>query len=179
MTMRKFLMASVAVTLGTSVGGYASAAAAQAAASPPPADNTIGEVVVTARKRAENVQRVPVAVSTASGEVLEQRGVRAVADLQKFVPSLSVDTGGPSNGGTGALFDLRGQAATDNLLTLSQAVGLYEDGVNIPHSPGSNLAFFDVARMEVAKGPQGTLYGRNTTGGAINIITKDADFNGV
>ena len=73
---------------------------------------------------------------------------------------------------TSAVFSLRGQTAGDDLLTLSTPVGVYEDSGNIPHPDGLDGAFFDIARVEVLKGPQGTLYGRNTTGGAVNIITR-------
>jgi iron complex outermembrane receptor protein len=69
------------------------------------------------------------------------------------------------------VFSLRGQSPGDTLLTFSQPVGIYEDSVNVPHANGLNGAFFDLQRVEVLKGPQGTLYGRNTTGGAVNIIT--------
>jgi iron complex outermembrane receptor protein len=65
------------------------------------------------------------------------------------------------------------------LLTLSQPVGFYEDAVNIPHPAGTNIGFFDISSVEVLNGPQGTLYGRNTTGGAINVLTKGADYDGV
>src|SRR5690606_5491132 len=66
----------------------------------------------------------------------------------------------------------------DVLLTLSPAVGLYIDGGNVPHPSGANVSFYDLSRIEVLKGAQGTLYGRNTTGGAVNVITRDADYSG-
>ena len=152
------------------------ARSAEASATPAQATTTVGEVLVTARKREENLQSVPIAVTAQSGEQLAQQGIREPTDLTRNVPSLTVVSSASSP--TGAIISLRGQNASDILLTLSQPVGLYEDGVNIPHPAGANVAFFDLSRVEVLKGPQGTLYGRNTTGGAINIITRGADYSG-
>jgi iron complex outermembrane recepter protein len=139
--------------------------------------STIEEVVVTARKREESLQSIPVAVTSVSGNQIERQGIRQTSDLTKIVPSLTVAPS--SSASTAAVFSLRGQAAGDILLTLSQPVGIYEDTVNIPHADGLQGAFFDVGRVEVLKGPQGTLYGRNTTGGAVNIVTRNADYDGL
>jgi iron complex outermembrane recepter protein len=138
---------------------------------------TIEEVVVTARKREESLQTVPVAVSSVTGRALEQQSIRQPTDLSRTVPSLRiVNSSGTVNN---ASVTLRGQVAGDVLLNVSQPVGMYEDSVNIPHPIGANISFFDLTRVEVLKGPQGTLYGRNTTGGAINIITRSPDFDGL
>jgi iron complex outermembrane receptor protein len=155
----------------------AQAPSADKAGKPAEATLTIQELVVTARKREESLQSVPVAVTAQTGEQLAQAGIREPTDLTRNVPSLTVTSSASSP--TGAIISLRGQNASDILLTLSQPVGLYEDSVNIPHPAGANVAFFDLQRVEVLKGPQGTLYGRNTTGGAINIITRGADYDGV
>jgi iron complex outermembrane receptor protein len=148
-----------------------------AAASADNSTHGVGEIIVTARKREENLQQVPVAVTAQTGIQLERQGVRETTDLQRVVPSLEVVLSPSQN--TSAVFSLRGQAAGDILLTLSQPVGTYEDTANIPHNDGLQGAFFDIDRVEVLKGPQGTLYGRNTTGGAINIVTRGADYAGV
>jgi len=137
----------------------------------------VGEVMVTARKRTESLQRVPVAVTAIGGAQLAAQGIRSPLDLGLFVPSLTVTT--MSAQATGAQFSLRGQAQGDGLLTSSQPVGIYEDAVNIPHPNGLTGSLFDLERVEVLKGPQGTLYGRNTTGGAINILSRNADYNGI
>lgn len=177
MTLRNTLLCGVVFTVFGSVG---SVAVAQTAPAPAPAPaqqaSTVGEIIVVARKRAENLQSVPVAVTAQTGTQLQQQGVREPTDLGRIVPSLTVVSGASSP--TGALTSLRGQTASDVLLTLSQPVGLYEDSVNIPHPAGSDLGFFDLTQVEVLNGPQGTLYGRNTTGGAINIFTRGADYNG-
>jgi iron complex outermembrane recepter protein len=174
---RSLLVGSAAVTLMWSAGAVAANAQAAAAADTNPTASTLGEVVVTARKRSESLQKVPVAVTSVTGMQLAQRGVRETTDLQEIVPSLTVTIN--SSEPTAAVFSLRGQEAGDILLTLSQPVGVYEDSVNVPHPDGLQGAFFDVQRVEVLKGPQGTLYGRNTTGGAVNIITHGADYDGL
>ena len=156
--------------------GTARAADATADAVNSAGGSDVGAVVVTARKRSENIQRVPLAVTAQTGRQLEQQGVRQTTDLTRVVPSLTVALSLAQN--TGAVFSLRGQVAADPLLTTSQAVGLYLDTLNVPHPDGLQGSFFDIDRVEVLKGPQGTLYGRNTTGGAVNIITRGADYNG-
>ncbi|MDB5447862.1 MAG: TonB-dependent receptor, partial [Phenylobacterium sp.] len=136
------------------------------------------EVVVTARKRQESIQDVPVAVSAFSGRQLEQRGVRIVSDLARTVPSLKVNN--QSQGSAQAVtFALRGQSASDIISTIDQAIGIYVDGAYIPRPYGLQAGVVDLQSVEVLTGPQGTLYGRNTTGGAINIISRGADYAGV
>lgn len=138
------------------------------------------DIVVTARKREETVQSVPLAVTALSGNSLVEQGLRDTKDLTKVVPSLVYyETAGGQSGPSAVTFALRGQAGASPNLTTSPAVGMYIDGVNVPHPVGTQAGFFDVARVEVLKGPQGTLYGRNTTGGAVNIVTRGADFDGV
>jgi len=159
-------------------GVVAVAAAHDRAYAQAPQGATIEEVVVTARKKAESLQHVPVALSAVQGPELQRQGIRQALDLQRIVPSLRIEA--PSSAGsTGMVVSIRGQRASDVLLTISQPVGLYEDDVNIPHPLGTNISLFDLERIEVLKGPQGTLYGRNTTGGALNIITRGADYDGV
>jgi iron complex outermembrane recepter protein len=144
---------------------------------PAMAQTTIEEVVVTARKREESLQTVPVAVTAQSGAQLESAHITEPTQLTRITPSLQIrNSSGSANS---AQIALRGQYAADSLLGVSQPIGLYQDNVNIPHPFGSNNAFFDIERVEILKGPQGTLYGRNTTGGAINIITRSADYHGV
>lgn len=136
-----------------------------------------GDIVVTARKQAENLQRIPVAVTAQSGVELQRKNIRTLENLGSIVPSLQITPA--SQTVTGIAVTLRGQEPGGADLTLSQPVGIYIDNVNISRPIGLNGSFFDVERVEVLKGPQGTLYGKNTTGGAINIITRNADHDGV
>ncbi|MET0372112.1 MAG: TonB-dependent receptor [Sphingobium sp.] len=135
------------------------------------------EIVVTARKREEVLQKVPVAITAFSGDQMTHQGIQTAADLGKSVASLRSLTH-PAQASV-VSFTLRGQSAGDVLQTIDQSVGLYVDGVYIARPYGLNAGFFDLARVEVVKGPQGTLYGRNTTGGAINFISKGADYRGL
>ncbi|MET0375616.1 MAG: TonB-dependent receptor plug domain-containing protein, partial [Rhizorhabdus sp.] len=166
----------VALACGTTLSGIAQAQTARSTPSGAASDAQISDIIVTARKRAESLQQVPVAISAATGEQLAHSGVSSLADIGRAVPGLKPQPH-PSAASI-VQFNLRGQGASDVLLTVDQAVGVYLDGVYVARARGLNGAFFDVDRLEVLKGPQGTLYGRNTTGGAVNILTKGADFNG-
>jgi iron complex outermembrane receptor protein len=129
------------------------------------------DIVVTARRVQERLQDVPVAVSALSGEQLTERGIREIRDLNATVPNVSIQQG---NTGSGAVFiTIRGQSLANILLTNDPPVGIYIDGVNVPRPYGLRASMVDVARVEVLRGPQGTLYGKNTTGGAISFYTAD------
>jgi len=138
---------------------------------------TIEEIVVTARKREESIQDVPLAVTAYTGAELDRQGVHDLTTLDQQVPSLSI--GRAQGSPTGIDITLRGIAAADDLLTTDRAVGLYMDGVVVPHpfAFGSNL--FDLESVEVLKGPQGTLFGKNTIGGAVNVRARMPDYDGV
>ena len=137
-----------------------------------PAEETgLGDIVVTARRVAENQQDVPVAVTVLSGQELRTRNVQNLVDVAQFTPGLSTRGGASS----AAAFNvtLRGMVQTDQLATLDPSVGTYVDGVNWARAYGLNGSILDVSAVQVLKGPQGTLFGRNTTGGAILISTND------
>lgn len=144
---------------------------------PPPASPSaasgLEEIVVTAQKRAENLQSTPLAISAITEQTIEARSISSVANLGSIAPSLVVSTatGAPNNAG---LF-IRGLGTNDPLLTADSPVGLYVDGVIIARSAGSAFEIADLERVEVLRGPQGTLYGRNTIGGAVNLITRKPD----
>lgn len=154
------------------------AAAQQAAPADPPAPDEapagIEEVIVTATKTAENLQDVPVAVTAFTGETLRETGTVEVFDLQYQTPNLTITQSLAS--GSAAAIAMRGQSQADVLLTTDTSVGVYMDGVNMPRTLGVRGNMFDLERVEVVKGPQGTLYGRNTTGGAINLISKKPSY---
>ncbi len=134
------------------------------------AEQGVGEIIVTARKTAENLQTTPVAVTAIAGAMLERAQINDVAQVQQMVPNISFGQATAQPGS--ATIGLRGQSGTDGLLTVDNAVGLYLDGVYIARSAGALLNLVDVERVEVLRGPQGTLFGRNTTGGSLNLVSK-------
>lgn len=129
------------------------------------------EIVVTAQRRAQSVQDVPLAVTALEGETLAQEGVRGVEDLGEVAPSLSITTSGATQ-----IF-MRGVGSTNVTPVGDSAVAVHLDGVYLARSNALNAQFYDIARVEVVRGPQGTLYGRNATAGAINIITNQPRFD--
>ena len=135
----------------------------------------VEEIVVTATKRVESIQDVPIAVSAFAGEDLEQRGVQDLYGLQEVAPSVAVySSNSTSNGGT---LRIRGVGTTGNNPGLEAAVGTFIDGV---YRSRAGLAFSDLVdleRVEILRGPQGTLFGKNTVAGALNIITRKPEFN--
>lgn len=151
-----------------------SAPAFAQAAPPPPAENeTIGleDIIVQARKVNENLQDVPVAVTAFTGESLEAQGAIRVQDIANFTPGLYIRSG--SNSPAGITVALRGQFQNDTLATLDPSVGTYVDGVYWARAYGLNTTLLDISSVQVLKGPQGTLFGRNTTGGAMLINSND------
>jgi len=130
-----------------------------------------GVILVTARKVSENLQDVPLAVTAVSGLDLERNAVTEITDVTRSVPNVYF-TQSPSNP-TSLTLAIRGQQQNDILLTVDPSVGIYIDGLYYPRTHGLRSALVDVARVEVLRGPQGTLYGRNTTGGALSIISND------
>lgn len=130
-------------------------------------EGRLDEIVVTAQKRSENLQRAAISVSAVTAEALVDKGVSDVTQLSTMVPALQV---GASYGG-GSQFTLRGIGNVVLNLNSDTAVVTNVDGVPIGRATSIQGLFYDLERVEVLKGPQGTLYGRNATGGAINIIT--------
>jgi iron complex outermembrane recepter protein len=129
------------------------------------------EVVVTARKREENLYTTPVAVTALTESSLQKLGIDSVGDIGNHVANLSIISG--QGGGTSQTqISIRGVGQSDFILTTDQSVGVYIDGVYYPRSIGSALDLLDVQRIEILRGPQGTLFGRNTTAGAVQIVSK-------
>lgn len=124
------------------------------------------EIVVTATKRTESIQDVSIAVSAFSGDRLRDAHILDIEDLQFIAPSVTVG----NDFGTAQLF-MRGLGQNSILNSIDPSVGLYVDGAVINAPAAQLFSFFDLERIEVSRGPQGTLFGRNTTGGAINLIT--------
>ena len=137
-----------------------------------PAENTgLQEIVVTARKVQERAQDVPITIAAQTGEQLTQNAIRSVADLSAITPGLQTFRT-ITNGGSG-MFALRGFTQADNILGRDEPVTVYVDNVfNEGASGVVGAKLYDIERVEVLKGPQGTLFGRNSTGGAVQIFTK-------
>ncbi|WP_176598755.1 TonB-dependent receptor [Sphingobium sp. 15-1] len=136
----------------------------------PPAGGDVpemGEIIVTAQKRAESAQNVPIAISAVSGEALAKSGISGLEGLQTSVPNLSI---GQTTGT--ARIALRG-VGSENLGTGAEgSIAFHVNGVFIARTAAALSSFYDIDRIEVLRGPQGTLYGRNATSGAINVITR-------
>lgn len=132
-------------------------------------DATIEEVVVTAQKRSENLQDVPVSVTALSGQALQERGVTNVIGLNNLAPGLRVSSG---DAAANPKIFIRGVGLSDFNPNSSSGVGVYVDGVYVGSPLAQMAGFYDIGQIEVLRGPQGTLYGRNTNGGAVNITTK-------
>ncbi|WP_340267768.1 TonB-dependent receptor [Sphingobium mellinum] len=134
----------------------------------------IADIVVTAQKRAENVQDVPIAISAFTTEALQERAIGSVSQLSAIAPNVNLDAGTPFSGSTAVLAAyIRGIGSDDFAFNIDPGVGVYLDGVYLARTVGANQDLLDVARVEILKGPQGTLFGRNTIGGAISIVTSD------
>ena len=129
------------------------------------------EIVVTARKREESLEDIPVALTAFTEEDFANLNMGDLYDVGKNVPNLFIGNFGNGNQNHTSVF-MRGVGTQDHIITVDSAVGLYLDGVYLGRQVGSNLSLSNIERVEVARGPQGTLYGRNSIGGAINVITK-------
>ena len=129
------------------------------------------EITVTAKKREESIYDVPVAITAFSGTQLENQGIADMVDIGKFVPNLTLTTFSAGHTSSSNPF-IRGIGLQDHLIFTDPGVGVYVDGVYLGRQIGQNWSLSNIERLEVLRGPQGTLYGRNSIGGAINIITK-------
>ncbi len=135
-------------------------------------------VIVTAQKRAQSIYEVPVAISAFTADQIERQGINDLVDIGKFVPNLNV-TGFSAGHTSSANPFIRGIGLQDHLITTDPGVGVYVDGIYLGRQVGQNWSLANIERVEVLRGPQGTLYGRNSIGGAINIITaKPGDEDG-
>jgi iron complex outermembrane receptor protein len=153
--------------VGAAICGLSPTAHAQSDDSRP----QLEEVVVTARRVTERLQDVPVAVTALSGAELRRQSVREFKDVGQTVPNVRFEQSNASADSVN--IQVRGQSQADVLLTTDSSVGLYLDGVSVPRLYGLRGAFVDMERVEVLRGPQGTLYGRNTTGGAVTLFSRD------
>lgn len=171
MTKGYFHHSSLAgIIAGVALSSAAAPAVAQTAAPAAAAeDSGLADIVVTARKVSENLQTVPVAITALSAAAIRNAGITNVFDIQGKVPNLYFQNSAID--AAGLTVAMRGQKQNDFILTVDPSVGLYVDGFYHPRTYGMRSALVDVERLEVLRGPQGTLYGRNTTGGALSIYS--------
>ena len=153
----------------TSLGAFAASmisgsASAQEASSPP--KDQLGEIVVTAEKRPSVEQKTPIAMTVVTGAALAASGIKDVGQLTAVAPTLNI-----ASNNSNTLFTIRGVSSRDYTETGDPAIAISIDNFYLQRSLGLNAALFDIDHVEVLRGPQGTLYGRNATGGAINIST--------
>jgi len=160
----------------TALTGFAAPAYAQDAAAPATATAS-SDIIVTARKTSERLLDVPVAVSVLSGQALETKNAVSLRDVATFTPGLMMRESPSTTSAT--TIALRGQFQNDILATLEPSVGTYVDGMYWGRAYGINSDLLDVQSVQVLKGPQGTLFGRNTSAGALVITTARPSFDGV
>jgi len=165
MSFHRYVAGCIGVMVALSVGVEASA---QVVAPAGEQSGQLEEVIVTARKREESLKDVPIAVSAISGDTLQAQQYYEVRDVAQISPGLNITTDSPAR----AFISMRGIG--DTLINSVQpGVGIFIDGIYQPNTAYLNSPLVDVARIEVLRGPQGTLFGNNTLGGAINVITNE------
>jgi outer membrane receptor protein involved in Fe transport len=186
-TTMKMLLASAAVMIPTASYGQSAdprpTAPARAddvqgapASGPQATANDPGDIIVTALRRDQSIMTVPIAISAVSGNALASKGVTNSASLATVVPNLQVSS---PYGSTQPNFSLRGiSVANEYNSNQASPIGVYIDDVYLASRTAHGMGLFDLDRVEVLRGPQGTLFGRNTTGGAINFITKSPSLQG-
>lgn len=166
-----FIGASV-VALASAQASAQTEAAAPAAAAPAAVDDAynMGEIIVTAQRREQNLQEVPIAISAVGEAFLARRNITSVEQLGSIAPNVRIERGSSSSTVTQVV--IRGATTLNPSMSWEPAVGMYLDGVYLGKAQGGFFDVADIERVEVLRGPQGTLYGRNTLAGAVNIITK-------
>ena len=172
MTIRKLSSVHpLAFAVSAAVSALAAAIVLPAQAQAPTQSGALEEVIVTAEKRTESLQEVPIAITAFDQKEIAQRGISNLSDLLGQIPSVGGFTAPGSRGNTS--LSIRGvSGGSPSNLSLDPAVGIYMDGVYLGKMTGVSTDVAELERIEVLRGPQGTLYGRNSTGGAVNYITR-------
>jgi iron complex outermembrane recepter protein len=163
--MKEIILVGVAVSIIPSMASAQSTAVIERA-SPKDKDPAFGEIIVTAQKRSERLQDVPISITAATGDQLLKSGVTDASQLSKVVPGFTYQN--TSQGTT--VYSIRGVGFYDTSASISPTVSVYLDQAPLPYSVMARGVMLDLERVEVLKGPQGTLFGENSTGGAINFI---------
>lgn len=162
-------MVKCALLAGAALSAIGTAAHAQSAQ-----DTTaVEDIIVTARRTEESAQKTPLALTAFSGQSLERAGAQQVTDLQGAVPNLNLVQGRGSSNSTNIY--IRGVGQPDSLQTFDPAVGVYVDDVYYSRIRGTQFDLLDLERIEILRGPQGTLYGKNTIGGAMKLVSRRPD----
>jgi iron complex outermembrane receptor protein len=156
-------MAAMCSTVALASGAYAQETAPASGDAP----GALQEVVVTAQKRDEGISKVPIAITAIGAEELRSANVTNAFDLQYLAPNMQV-----TNNGQGIYLTIRGVTTTDTTSKGEPGIQFNTDGIPVARAEESAIAFFDLQRVEVLAGPQGTLYGKSSTGGAVNVITN-------
>lgn len=139
-----------------------------------PQQTGLQEIVVTAQKRSESAQKVPIAITAISAGALAAKGLSDISQIGSQAPNVTLKNTAAFAGSSSILVSyIRGIGQNDFAFNLEPGVGIYVDGVYLARNIGANIDLLDLQRVEVLKGPQGTLFGRNTIGGALNIVTRD------
>jgi iron complex outermembrane recepter protein len=164
-----------AMLAGTAIPALLVSASPALAQEAPVSTDAVGveEITVTARRRQESLQDTPISISAVTAEGLSQRSIDNVTQIGDFTPNVKFNSSVPvsASNATAAIF-IRGIGQNDYQLSADPGVGLYLDGVYISRGVGNILDVLNVERIEVLRGPQGTLFGRNTIGGAVSVVTK-------
>lgn len=169
MMKRSLFSASVLALAMTMTASMARAQAGDSSESAADRNNSSNIIIVTAQKREENIQEVPIAISAVGRDFLQSRDITSVSDLGTIAPNVKFENAPGS--ATTAQVSIRGSVTINPAITWEPAVGIYLDGVYIAKNTGAIFDVADLERVEVLRGPQGTLYGRNTLAGAINLVT--------
>ncbi|MEP6870067.1 MAG: TonB-dependent receptor plug domain-containing protein, partial [Novosphingobium sp.] len=170
-----------AILLASTAIGLPAIAAAQEAPSDSSAqagdEGVAGEIIVTANKRGESLQKVPISMSAFSGEQINRLGITDTTQITQQIPALRVNAWSPNL----TIFSLRGISQSNFTDNLEAPVAVYQDNAYVASMNAISGQLFDIKRVEVLRGPQGTLFGRNATGGLIHYLSQDAskdEFNG-
>jgi iron complex outermembrane receptor protein len=172
----RILSRAISLALMMSAGGVLQAQQAQPAQQTQEADK-LDEVIVTAQFRRENLQETPIAITAITADMLENRSQTSIYEVSRQAPNVFLAPQAQANG-SGLIAYIRGVGQTDFNFALEPGVGLYVDDVYLPTLTGSLLDLLDLDRVEILRGPQGTLAGRNSIGGAIKLFSKKAEGHG-
>src|SRR5690554_378373 len=165
-----FTKNKLALTVGLLSGVFLMPAIAEEADTTTQRTVSLEEVIVTAQKREQDMQDTPISIQAFNAEAMQKQNINDINDAAQYMPNVSVVES--QGGSTGATIGIRGSIAMNPQISLEPTVGVYVDGVFIAKNVGGLFDVAELERIEVLRGPQGTLYGKNTIGGAVNLVTR-------